>query len=178
MQSLIAIKKRRYEMKKILMILMMLLILIAFVGTKQVYAAAALADEGALLILDTVFSDQAKDTSVKLALFCTDVTPTDSTTYVSYTWCAGGVGETPKTLTVGAGWTPSGAAPPQVAYAQQDFSFTGDLTTNVTIYGYCLTDSAATKTYGCETLTSPFTPHNGYHLYITPILKLSTGSPS
>jgi hypothetical protein len=177
MQTLFAITKRRDEMKKVLMVLMMLLLLTAFVSTKQVYAAAALTDEGAILILDTVFSDQARDTSVTLKLFCTNVTPIDTTTYTSYTWCTGG-GYADKTLTVGAGWTPSGTAPPQAAYAQQDFLFTGDLTTNVTIYGYCLCDSGSTKTYGCEQLTSPFTPHNGYHLYITPIIKLSTGTPS
>ena len=168
-------------MKKILTVLMTMLLALSVLtvfNVKQVYAVAALSDEGASLILDTVVSDQVKDSSVKLALFCTDVTPTDTTTYASYTWCAGSVGETPKTLTIGVDWTISGAAPPQAAYAQQDFSFTGDLTTNPTIYGYCLTNSIATITYGCEQLTSPFTPHNGYHLYITPIVKLSTGTPS
>src|SRR4030042_2221611 len=179
MQSLIAINKRRYKMKKILTVLMTLLLALSVLtvfNVQQVYAAAALADEGASLVLDTVFSDQARDTSVKLKLFCTNVTPTDTTTYVSYTWCTGGVGEAAKTLTVGAGWTISGAAPPQAAYAHQDFSFPGVLSTNPTIYGYCLCDSGETKTYGCETLTSSFTPHNGYHLYITPVLKLSTGT--
>lgn len=182
MQSLIAVTNRRYEMKKILTVLIAMLLALSVVITMNVqetYAAAALADDGAEYVLDIVFSDQGVESAWKLALFCTNVTPTDSSVYGDFVWCTGGVGETPKSLTVGAGWTISTITnPPQASYAQQDFSFTGDLTTNPTIYGYCITNNAANKAIGCETLTSSFTPHNGYHLYITPVVKLSTGTPS
>jgi hypothetical protein len=165
-------------MKRLLIVMMVLCFIVFSAGLSFAATGAALADEGADLILSTFFSDTAKDSAIKISLYCTDISPADTDTYSTYTWCTGTVGEQPKSLTVGSGWAVTGTAPTQAEYAQQDFSFTGDLTTNTTIYGYCLHDSGSTTLIGCQALTSAFTPHSGYHLYVTPIMKLSKGTPN
>lgn len=165
-------------MRKIFALFLLLVSLIIFSPTNSYSATgSALSDEGATYLLDIIFQDVAVE-SFKLALYCTDISPADTDTYSTYTWCTGTVGEAPKTLTRGASWTLSGSAPAQAQFTQQDFSFSGDLTTNGTIYGYCITNNAGDKLIGCEALTSSFTPHSGYHLYITPTVKLSKGTPN
>jgi len=167
-------------MKKLFAVLAMaLMVMFAAVPTQAATTGQAVTDEGANYLLDIVFQDIAVE-SFRLELFCNDLAGAiaDTHTFASFTACTGGVGETPKVLTRGAGWTLSGTAPAQAAFTQQDFSFTGDLTTNATIYGYCIINNASAITIGCEALTSSFQPHNGYHLYITPTVKLSKGTAS
>jgi hypothetical protein len=67
-------------------------------------------------------------------LFATNITPAETDTHASYTVAAGG-GYADKTLT-GASWTVTPGAPTEAAYAQQDWTFTGALTTNPNVYGY------------------------------------------
>lgn len=162
-------------MKKVL-VLVLLAVAILFAGQAQAASGQKLTDEGASYLLDILLQDQALE-SFKLKIYCTDVSPADTSTYSSFTWCTGSVGEADKTLTRGASWTISGSAPTQAAFSQQTFTFTGDLTTNATIYGYCIVNNASDKTIGCEALTSSFTPHNGYTLSITPTIKMSKGTP-
>lgn len=168
-------------MKKILAVFMFCILALAPVSS---YAASgqALADEGADWVLGIVFhNDTQVDTHLKL--YCGDHSPASGDVYADYTnthhWCSGG-GYADKTLTRGTNWVITTANDPSDAIysggTPQDFSFTGPLTTYTTIYGYCITNAADTILIGCEALTSSFTPDNGYHLYITPKIKLSHGT--
>jgi len=135
--------------------------------------AGVLADVGATDILTAY----AAATTITLRLFATNVTPTDASTNASFTEAAGG-GYAAKTLTAGS-WTigDDGGGIKQMAYAQQTFTFTGALTTNGTVYGYELLNG--TTLIGAELLATPFTPaSNGDQLKITPVIKLSKGTPT
>lgn len=136
--------------------------------------AFILADTGAASFL-TERLRSGKD--LTLALFATNVTPADSSTVSSFTEAAGG-GYASKTLT-GGSWTigDDGAGIQQAAYAQQVWTFTGALTTNPVIYGYLIKDG--TTLLGAELLTTAFQPDaGGGVLRITPVLKLSKGTPT
>jgi hypothetical protein len=99
-------------------------------------------------------------------LFATNITPAETDTVGTYTEAAGG-GYAAKTLT-GASWTVSGGAPTEAVYAQQDYTFTGALTTNATIYGYFATRATDADLVLAETFTS-FTPaNNGDKVLLTP----------
>lgn len=99
-------------------------------------------------------------------LFATNVTPAETDTAGSYTEATGG-GYAAKTLT-GANWTVTGGAPTTASYAQQDYTFTGALTTNATIYGYYVTRVTDADLILAETFTS-FTPaNNGDKILLTP----------
>jgi hypothetical protein len=99
-------------------------------------------------------------------LFATNVTPAETDTAGTYTEATGG-GYANKTLT-GASWTVTGGAPTTASYAQQDYTFTGALTTNTTIYGYYVTRATDADLILAETFTS-FTPaNNGDKVLLTP----------
>lgn len=99
-------------------------------------------------------------------LFATNVTPAETDTAGSYTEATGG-GYAAKTLT-GASWTVTGGAPSTASYAQQDYTFTGALTTNDTVYGYYVTRATDADLVLAETFTA-FTPaNNGDKILLTP----------
>lgn len=99
-------------------------------------------------------------------LFATNVTPAETDTAGSYTEATGG-GYASKTLT-GASWTVTNGAPTSAAYAQQDWTFTGPLTTNGTVYGYYVTRATDGDLVLAEAFTS-FTPTaNGDKILLTP----------
>lgn len=101
-------------------------------------------------------------------LFATNVTPAETDTAGSYTEATGG-GYAAKTLT-GASWTVTAGAPTSAAYAQQDWTFTGPLTTNGTVYGYYVTRASTADLVLAETFTS-FTPtNNGDKILLTPAI--------
>lgn len=101
-------------------------------------------------------------------LFATNVTPAETDTAGSYTEATGG-GYASKTLT-GASWTVTAGAPTSAAYAQQDWTFTGPLTTNGTVYGYYVTRASTADLVLAETFTS-FTPtNNGDKILLTPAI--------
>lgn len=135
-----------------------------------------LTDLGADEILKTYFNNTRPTggNNLSLRLFCNDVTPAQ--TGVSYTQAAGG-GYAAITLTNGS-WTVTPANDPSDAvYAQQTFTFTGALTTNLTVYGYYVTDADGTILWA-ERLTVPFTPaNNGDNIKITPKFQMSSGTP-
>ena len=136
--------------------------------------ALVLADVGAANILTDRFR-ATKDVTIKL--YATNVTPTDASTNASFTIATGG-GYADKTLT-GGSWTvgDDGGGIQQAAYAEQTWTFTGALTTNGTIYGYVVQDG--TTLLWAELLATPFTPAaNGDQLKITPVFKLSKGTPT
>lgn len=104
-------------------------------------------------------------------LFATNVTPADTDTAGTYTEAAGG-GYAAKTLT-GASWTVTGGAPTVASYAQQDYTFTGALTTNPTIYGYFVTRATDADLILAEAFTS-FTPAaSGDKVLLTPRIEAS-----
>lgn len=136
--------------------------------------ALVLADVGASNILTDRFR-ATKD--VTMRLYATNVTPTDASTNASFTEAAGG-GYAAKTLS-GGSWTigDDGGGIIQAAYAEQTWTFTGALTTNGTIYGYEILDG--TTLLWAELISTPFTPAtNGDQLKITPVFKLSKGTPT
>lgn len=131
-------------------------------------------DDGALEILEAYF----KGRDLTLKLFTNDITPADDDVAGDYTEAAGG-GYAAKTLTA-ASWTGSIAAGvAQVAYAEQIFAFTGPLTGGVPVYGYYLVNAATGKVVYAERRSSAVTPeNNGDTLLITPVFKLSKGTPA
>ena len=101
-------------------------------------------------------------------LFTNNITPAETDTHSSYTEAAGG-GYAAKTLT-GASWTVTGGAPSSASYAQQQWTFTGALTGNATIYGYYVTRVTDGDLVLAEALTS-FQPVNNNDYYaLTPAI--------
>lgn len=99
-------------------------------------------------------------------LFATNVTPAETDTAGSYTEAAGG-GYAAKTLT-GASWTVTNGAPTNASFAQQTWTFTGALTTNLTVFGYFVIRATDVDLVLAETFTS-FTPaNNGDQILLTP----------
>jgi hypothetical protein len=85
-----------------------------------------------------------------------------------------------KTLTNGS-WTVSNAAGiAQAVYAAQTFTFTGPLTTNLTIYGYFVVDNNGTgNLVWAQLLDVPVQPNqNTDALTITPTYQRSYGTPT
>jgi hypothetical protein len=141
--------------------------------------ALVLSDLGADVILGTFFVATAVQ-DLHLKLFVTDVTPsaTGADVIGDYTEAVGG-NYAQKDLARGAGWTLTPADDPSdVIYTQQTFTFTGELTTNTTIYGYYVTNAAESVLLWAEKLPVAFHPYNnGDQLLITPKLQLSHGTP-
>jgi len=135
-----------------------------------------LTDVGADEILKTYFNNfrPVGGNNLTLRLFATNVTPAQ--TGVTYVEAAGG-GYVAITLTNGS-WVIDPALDPSVAaYAQQTFTFTGPLTTNLSIYGYYITDDAGTVIYA-EAI-APFQPlADGDLIRITPKFQMSSGTPA
>jgi hypothetical protein len=110
-----------------------------------------------------------KNTTVRnliYRLFATNVTPAETDTAASYTEASGG-GYASITLT-GASWTITNGAPTSAAYAQQTYTFTGPLTTNLTIFGYYVVRVTDVDLVLAEAFSS-FTPaNNGDQILLTP----------
>lgn len=141
--------------------------------------AMTVQDVGAEAGLKAQFNNTraAGGNNLTLKLFVTDVTPADTDTAATYTEAVGG-GYAAKTLTMGS-WTVSIVSNiAQAAYAEQTWTFTGALTTNLTIYGYYVVDADNTIIFS-EKLAATFTPsQNGDILRVTPVYKRSKGTPT
>ena len=106
-----------------------------------------------------------------LFLFCNNVVPTDDFTFASYTVAVGG-GYADKTLTCGSWSISLVGGIYQAVYTQQVFTFTGPLTTNLTIYGFGIKDADGAM-ITAELLTAPVSPvASGNHLDITPLIQI------
>jgi hypothetical protein len=99
-------------------------------------------------------------------LFVNNITPSETDTAGTYTEAVGG-GYASKTLT-GANWTVTGGAPSDAAYAQQTWTFTGPLTTNLTVYGYYVTRVTDADLVLAETFSSFQPQNNGDQILLTP----------
>ena len=136
-----------------------------------------LLDVGADEILKTYFNNYhpSGGNNLTLRLFVNNVNPAQ--TGISYTEASGG-GYAAKTLTNGSWVITTANDPSDAVYAQQTFTFTGALTTNLTIYGYYVTDADNTIIWA-EKFTTSFTPtDNGDNVKITPKFQASSGTPS
>jgi hypothetical protein len=138
-----------------------------------------LSDKGAQTILEAFFNNDwpAGGKNLTAKLFTNDVTPTDLTEAGDLVEASGG-GYASKTLTNGSWTIASGNNPRDAVYAEQVWTFTGPLTTNLTIYGIFVIDADGYLVYS-DRLTYPFTPdNNGDQLKVTPRVQLSKGTPS
>lgn len=141
--------------------------------------ALVLADVGADVFLKGFFNNTwaAGGRNLTLKLFATNVTPADTDTAGTYTEATGG-GYSAKTLSNGSWTVTVGNDPSDAVYAAQEFTFTGALTTNTTVYGYFVVDADGVLLWA-EKLTSGFTPaNNGDKLTITPKFQMSKGTPT
>jgi hypothetical protein len=141
--------------------------------------AIVLSDIGADAILGAYFNNVwpsvTKDLTLKL--YTNDKIPTDTDIYSDYTVAAGG-GYVDKTLANGSWVVSAGNDPSDAVYAEQTWTFTGVLTTNLTIYGYYLLNHDNVLIYA-EKFSNSYTPaKNGDQLKITPKFQLSKGTPS
>jgi hypothetical protein len=140
--------------------------------------ALILADVGADCFLKARFNDYwpaSKD--LTLRLFCNNATLADTTVASGLTQATGG-GYAAKTLTCGSWVITPGNDPSDAIYPVQVFTFTGPLTTNLTIYGYYVTDDDGVLQWA-EMLAAPFAPvSDGDRLSITAKFQLSKGTPT
>jgi hypothetical protein len=134
-----------------------------------------MADEG----LDIMIPAYVAANDIKIKLFCNNHTPVRGDGVAQYTEAVGG-GYALKTLTANTHSVDTGATPHDISWTPQTFTFTGPLTTNGTVYGYFITNSAGTKLLWAQLLDAPFTPiNNGDNLPINPCkLQYSGGTPT
>lgn len=104
-----------------------------------------------------------------LKLFVNNITPSELDTDATYTEAAGG-GYAAKSL-VGANWDLTEGEPSDVTYnAQQVWTFTGPLTTNLTVYGYYVVQATSGTLMWAEDQTSFAPANNGDQIKVTPKL--------
>ena len=115
--------------------------------------------------------------NLTLDLYTNNYTPVDTSANANFTVAAGG-GYAQKTLDHGNWTVTPGNDPSDAVYAQQTFTFTGNLTGNASVYGYYVKDEDDSVIWA-EEFASPFTPaNNGDNIKITPKIELSKGTPS
>lgn len=115
------------------------------------------------------FVNKTAPTDLILRLYTSNTTPAETDTTATYTE-ASGFGYAAVTLT-GASWTVTEGAPSQAAYAQQIFTFTGNLGN---VYGYHLTRTTSGRISLAERF--PDGPYgivnNGDQIKVTPQITL------
>jgi hypothetical protein len=141
--------------------------------------AMVLMDTGAEQILNSYFKkvEPTAGNNLTLKLFVNNITPSDDDVVGDYTEAAGG-GYAAKTLSAASFTVSDAAGIMQAAYAQQQFVFTGPLTTNTDIYGAYIVDADGVLICA-ELAPAIYTPANSGDLYaVTPVFKLSKGTPT
>jgi hypothetical protein len=137
--------------------------------------AIRITDAGGQAILNSFFKTTGDPTSFSIQLFIAATQPTlaDSDAYNTFTVCTTGGAEA-KSLTI-AGATVSNPGIPQVAWAEQTWTFT---TTQANpIQGYQIITN--TNVVVCEELLgSAVTAGTSVTLKITPTIQLGNGSPT
>ena len=135
-------------------------------------------DVGLITHLNARFNNvwpASKDLSARL--YCNFINPADTNTASSCTEATGG-GYTPITLSCGNWVVSTVGGIVQAAYPQITFTFTGVLTTNPVIFGYYVLDGNGVVQW-IEPLPVPIQPIiNGNYVKITPIYRISKGTPS
>ena len=140
----------------------------------MVMAAGGLAD-----MLGQVLNNiPVAGTDIVCHLYVTNISLDTLKTPSDFVEAVGG-GYLAKTLTGGSWSIHQGDAGtiPNATYTQQEYIFTGPLTTNLVIYGYYLVNAAG-HLLAAETLGAPFTPYNNWdELKISPRIQFSHGTP-
>jgi hypothetical protein len=113
-----------------------------------------------------------------LKLFCNDYTPTHDMVPGSFTEASGG-GYSHKSVTSGE-WTKEYSNnPPNIILAEQTFLFSGELTTNPTVYGWYLIKQDLSAVRTAKRLDSTYTPASGGGtLKFTPRIQAGNGTPA
>jgi len=139
--------------------------------------AIVFSDNGCDEVLKTYLNGIRAGNNLTLRLYTNDVTPTQTSSNATFTEAAGG-NYAAATLALNS-WTVTPANDPSDAtYANQTFTFNGNLTGNATIYGYFITDANNTHIWG-ERFGASFTPtNNGDNIIIAPKLAMSNGTPA
>jgi hypothetical protein len=111
------------------------------------------------------FVNKSTLSDLVLRLFTNNITPSETDTAATYTEASGN-SYGAITLT-GASWTVTEGAPTQAAYAQQVFTFTGNLGN---VYGYFMTRSTGGRIALAERFSDgPYNiVNNGDQIKITP----------
>jgi hypothetical protein len=141
--------------------------------------AIVMNDKGCAQVLKKYFNDTnaAGGNNLTLKLFCNNINPARGDTLATYTIALSG-GYADITLTRGSWTVNESDSPRDAVYAQQTFTFTGELTTNKDIYGYVIVD-ADSSVIAAEKFGAIFHPYNnGDLLKVTPRVQMSTGTPS
>jgi len=115
-----------------------------------------LTDLGADEQLKIIFNNDraSAGNNLTLRLFATDVNPAQ--TGVTYVEASGG-GYAAITLTMGAWTINTSEDPSMIEYAEQEFAFSGALTTNPNVYGYYVTDDDGVV-WWAEKISTPYIP--------------------
>jgi hypothetical protein len=124
-------------------------------------------DEGEGVALENFVNKTAPQNGV-LKLYTSNTTPAEADVGATYTE-ASGFGYASVTLT-GASWTVTIGAPSFAAYAQQTFTFTGNLGN---VYGYYVVESSSGKLKWSERFSDgPYNVvNNGDQIKITPRIE-------
>jgi len=141
--------------------------------------AMVLMDTGATQILNSYFKkvEPTAGNNLTLKLFTNNITPADDDVIGDYTEAIDG-GYAAKTLSAASFTVSTVLGIVQAAYAQQQFVFTGALTTNPAIYGAYIVDADGVLICA-ELAPATYTPANNGDLYaVTPVFQLSKGTPS
>ena len=136
-------------------------------------------DVGADNMLKAYFNNDwpTAGNNLTLDLYTNNYTPLQTSANANFT-VAAGVGYAQKTLDHGNWTVTAGNDPSDAVYAQQTFTFTGNLTANATIYGYYVKDEDDSVIWA-EKFGTSFTPaNNGDNVKVTPIIQLSSGTPA
>lgn len=142
--------------------------------------AQVLADEGAQKILNYLKSSGATWT---LCLFTNNHTPADTDTVASYTEAAGG-GYAAISLTLASATVSIVGGIAQIAWGDQTFTFTGEMTGQASAYGYFIKDSTTLITaemrLDSQGAASPVKPTQNGDSYkvVAPKMQLSKGTPT
>lgn len=115
------------------------------------------------------FVNKTAPENLVLRLYTNNITPAETDTAASYTE-ASGFGYASITL-AGASWTVTEGAPSQAAFAQQTFTFTGNLGN---VYGYHMTRLTSGRIAYAERFPDgPYTMvNNGDQIRVTPQITL------
>lgn len=118
--------------------------------------AALVVNNGEAVALSYLTGKTTTTEALKLRLYTNNVTPSEADTSATYTAAVGG-GYADISIPRGD-WTVSAGAPSTATLPAQVWTFTGPLTTNLTIYGYVLVRDTTGDLILAENFSTSFTP--------------------
>lgn len=118
--------------------------------------AALIVNNGEAVALSYLTGKTTTTEALKLRLYTNNVTPSEADTSGTYTAAVGG-GYADISIPRGD-WTVTPGAPSTASIPAKVWTFTGPLTTNLTIYGYVLLRDTTGDLVAAENFSSPFQP--------------------